>query len=350
MNEFMRRALNLPEQASSFAASIDALHYFIIITTLLAAFLIALVALVFYVRFKRRSPTQTTPVVNPHWYHEVAFVGVPLALFLLWFYIGFPKYVELQTPPKEAMDVFVQAKKWMWKFSYPGGPSAIDTLRVPVHRPVRLLLTSRDVIHSFYVPSFRIKQDVLPGRYTQTWFEATQIGQFQVLCAEMCGVGHSAMLAEVIVMPQDAFDAWLADQRRGNAPAQDSAPTAAEAVDPRSSLVEQGKLVAEKYLCMKCHTVDGSQHIGPTWLDLYRKHERLSDGSTVVADEAYLTESMMDPNAKIVAGYPPVMPTYQGQMSPPEVAAVLEFIKSLRTDAVTVGPSKGPTYGPLPSK
>jgi cytochrome c oxidase subunit 2 len=350
MNELLRRILFLPEQASSFAPGLDALHYSIILTSMVVATLIGLVALFFYVRFRQRSPTQSTPVVTPRWFHEVAFIGVPLAIFLLWFFIGFPKYVEMQSPPPDAVQVFVEAKKWMWKFAYPGGPSGLDALHVPVNRPVRLLMTSRDVIHSFYVPSFRIKQDVLPGRYTQTWFKATQVGKFQVLCAEMCGVGHSAMLAEVVVMPQAEFDAWLADQRRGIPQAQDSAPVAADAPNAAGSLLAQGKAASERYECFKCHTTDGTQHIGPTWLDLYRKQERLSDGRTVVADEGYLTESMMDPNAKLVAGYQAVMPTYQGKMSPPEVAAVLEYIKSLRTDAVSAGPSKGPSYGPIPSK
>jgi cytochrome c oxidase subunit 2 len=235
----------------------------------------------------------------------------------------------------------------MWKFSYPGGPNGIDVLHVPANRPVRLLMTSRDVIHSFYVPALRLKQDVLPGRYTQTWFQSDRPGRYELFCAEYCGMGHSAMLGEIVVMKPEDYDAWLNDARRSGSPAADAAQTEEDRVDPRTGLVEQGRRLSSEYGCFKCHTVDGTRHIGPTWLDLYKKTERLTDGSTVVADEGYLTESMMDPRAKIVAGYQAVMPTFQGQIPAPEVAAIVEFIKSLRTDAVKVEPSKGPVYEPI---
>jgi cytochrome c oxidase subunit 2 len=244
------------------------------------------------------------------------------------------------------MDVYVQGKKWMWKFAYPGGPNGMDVLRVPAGRPVRLLITSRDVIHSFYVPDFRIKQDAVPGRYSQTWFNAPAPGRHQVLCAEYCGLGHSAMLAEVLVMPPEEFEAWRAEARRSTVVAAQDSPE--DRVDPRTSLPEQGRRLSAEYGCFKCHTVDGTRHIGPTWLDLYRKPEKLKDGKSVIADEAYLTESMMDPAAKLVAGYENVMPTFQGRIPGPEIAAIVEFIKSLRTDVVRPEPSKGPVYVPVP--
>jgi cytochrome c oxidase subunit II len=257
---------------------------------------------------------------------------VPLGFFLLCFAIGFPLFVKLQTPPRDALDVYVMGKKWMWKFAYPGGPNGVDVLRVPAGRPVRLLITSRDVIHSFFIPDFRIKQDAVPGRYTQTWFTATGPGRHQVFCAEYCGIGHSAMLAEIIAMEPAEYDAWLGEDR----------------LDPRTSLAENGRRLAAQYGCFKCHTVDGTRHIGPTWLDLYRKTEKMQDGARIIADEAYLTESMMDPAAKIVAGYQNVMPTFQGRIPGPEIAAIVEFIKTLRTDAVRPEPSKGPVYVPVP--
>ena len=346
MNEMMRRMLFLPEQASAYAVEVDRLHFFVITVTMLGAFGVAGAALLFFVKYRRRHDRQLTEHVEPKAIHEVLFIGVPLAFFLLWFAIGFPLFVRLQTPPKDAIDVYVQGKKWMWKFAYPGGPNGVDVLRVPAGRPVRLLITSRDVIHSFYVPDFRIKQDAVPGRYAQTWFNATQPGRHQVLCAEYCGLGHSAMLAEIIAMPPEEFDAWLADARRSTVVAAQDSPE--DRVDPRTSLTEQGRRLAAEYGCFKCHTVDGTRHIGPTWLDLYRKTERLQDGKNVVADEAYMTESMMDPAAKVVAGYQNVMPTFQGRIPGPEVAAIVEFIKSLRTDAVRPEPSKGPVYVPVP--
>jgi cytochrome c oxidase subunit 2 len=350
MNEIMRRLLFLPEQASVHAKDVDSLHYFVIITTIIGATGVFLTALYFFVRYRRRTDTDATPFVEPKAIHEVLFIGGPLALFVLWFAIGYPQYVNLTLPPRDAMDVYVQGKQWMWKFAYPGGPNSLDVLRVPEGRPVRLLLTSRDVIHSFYVPALRIKMDVLPGRYTQTWFTATRAGRYEIFCTEYCGLSHSAMLAELVVMPAGEFDAWLTEQRRGLSVAQDGTPAASERVAAIGSVVEQGRRVAAEQGCLKCHSVDGTRHIGPTWTDLYLREERLADGKLVRADEAYLTKSMMDPAADVVHGFQNVMPTYQGRLSPPEVAAVVEFIKSLKTPAVGSGPSEGPVYESVPRK
>jgi cytochrome c oxidase subunit 2 len=352
MNELLRRLLNLPEQASQHARDVDGLHYFVVLTTMAAAVAIFSAALWFMVRYRRRSEADRTPEVQPHHWHEALFVGVPLAIFLLWFAIGFRQYVDLARPPAGAMDVFVQGKKWMWKFAYQGGPSSLDVLRVPAGRPVRLLLTSRDVIHSFFVPELRVKQDALPGRYTQTWFEADRPGRYQIFCAEYCGLSHSGMLGELVVMPPADFDAWLAEQRRGEAlaQAQDGAATRGEQVLPGSDLLAEGRTVAVQQGCFKCHSVDGSRHIGPTFQDLWQRREKLSTGEVVTADEAYLTRSMMDPAAQVVAGYQNVMPSFQGRMTPPEVAAVVEYLKSLKTPAVQAGPSEGPVYESTPRK
>ncbi len=348
MNELLRTLLNLPEQASEYARHVDALHFFVITTTMIAAAGVFGVALWFFVRYRRRSDDDVTPRVEPRTIHEVLFIGVPLSFFLLWFAIGYPQFVTLQRPPPGAMDVYVQGKKWMWKFAYPGGPSSLDVLRVPVGRPVRLLITSRDVIHSFFVPALRVKQDALPGRYTQTWFTADKPGRYEIFCAEYCGLGHSAMLGELVVMPAEEFDAWMAEQQRGAPLAQDGSPVPGEPVRPASSLAEEGRRVASEQGCLKCHSLDGSRHIGPTWVDLYLREEKLATGKTVVADEGYLTKSMMDPSADVVAGYQNVMPTYQGKLAPPEAAAIVEFIKSLKTPAVRSGPSEGPAYESIP--
>src|SRR5205823_8839477 len=200
VNELLRRLLFLPEQASTFAYEIDRLHYFVILTTFVMSTAVGLTAIFFFIRYPRRSEAQTTPHIQPGLMMEATFIFVPLAFFLVWWAIGYRIYIEQTTPPQGAMDVYVQSKKWMWKFAYPEGPNGVNVLRVPAHRPVRLLMTSRDVIHSFFVPAFRIKQDVLPGRYTETWFEATMTGRFPVYCTEMCGTGHSTMRAEVVVM------------------------------------------------------------------------------------------------------------------------------------------------------
>lgn len=350
MNELMRRLLFLPEQASEHARQIDALHYFVIVTTMIAAAGVFLTAIFFFVRYRRRREGERTPEVQPRTIHEVLFVGVPLALFLLWFAIGFPQYARLSMPPEGSMDVYVQGKKWMWKFAYPGGPSSVDRLRVPANRPVRLLITSRDVIHSFYVPALRIKQDALPGRYTQIWFTSDRPGRYEIFCAEYCGLSHSSMIGELVVMPEADFDEWIGRQRRGLASAQDAAPVPGEEVLPGANLAEQGRLVAAEHGCLKCHTVDGTRHIGPTFTGLYGRPARLASGKTVVADEAYLTRSMMDPAADVVQGFQNVMPTFQGRLSPPEVAAVVEYLKSLETPAAAKGPPEGPVYESVPRK
>ena len=350
MNELLRRMLFLPPQASDYARQVDALHYFVILTTFVGATGVFATALYFFIRYRRRSDTDVTPRVVPRFWHEALFVGGPLSLFLVWFAIGYPQYVSRTLPPKDAMDVYVLGKQWMWKFAYPGGPSAIDTLRVPAGRPVRLLITSRDVIHSFFVPALRLKQDALPGRYTQTWFEANKPGRYEIFCAEYCGLSHSGMLAELVVMPAPEFDQWMTEQRRGIQVAQDEALARGELVRPASNLIEEGQRVASEQGCLKCHSIDGTRHIGPTWANLYGRLEKLETGKTVVADEAYLTKSMMDPAADIVAGFPNVMPTYQGVLAPPQAAAIVEFIKSLRTSPVPTGPSEPPAYEPVPAR
>jgi cytochrome c oxidase subunit II len=348
MNDLLRRLLFLPEQASTFAYDLDQLHYFVIITTFFMSTAVGVTALFFFGKYRRRSETQTTPHIEPAWWMEAGFVSVPLAFFLLWFFLGFHEFVRQQTPPSDAMDVYVMAKKWMWKFAYPDGPNSINVLRVPAGRNVRLLMTSRDVIHSFYVPEFRTKKDVLPGRYSQIWFNATTPGRYQILCAEYCGAGHSIMRGEVIVLKPQEYEDWLASQKRGALVSrQDGSPTEFDFAPPLGNLVDQGKRIAAEQGCLKCHSTDGTRHIGPTWLDLYHRREKLNDGSFVDADEAYLTESMMDPALKVVDGFQPVMPAFQGKISGPEVAALVEYIKSLQSDAVRTGPSEGPAYAPV---
>ncbi|RKH64360.1 cytochrome c oxidase subunit II [Corallococcus sp. AB049A] len=335
MNELLRRLFFLPEQGSTFAVKVDHLHYVLLLTTFAVAVGIGAVGIFFLVRYRRRTASDPTPrVVAPVWL-EALFIGVPLSLFLLWFVLGFKQFVWVMSPPQDALDVYVTGKQWMWKFTYPGGPSAIDTLVVPAGRPVRLLLTSRDVIHSFYVPDFRMKRDAVPGRYTDLWFEAPKPGRHPVLCAEYCGLDHSVMRGEVVVLPPADFDAWQDAQRR-NLPV---------ARTPESMAV-RGERVAAAQGCLQCHTVTGAPHIGPTWLGLYGRKEPLEGGGAVLADEAYLTESMMDPLAKVVAGYAPVMPGYHSRLSAEDTGALVEFIKSLRPLRPGVTAAEEPVYVP----
>lgn len=345
MTDLMRRMLWLPEQASTFASAVDRLHFIVVTVTMLASVGVGLMAFAFFFIYRERVERASTPIVNPGARFEFVVIVVPLFMFLWWFVVGYRDYVWYATPPKDTFDVYVMGKKWMWKFAYPEGPNAVGTLHVPADRPVRLLMTSRDVIHSFYVPDFRIKQDVVPGRYTETWFQATKPGRYQVLCAEYCGTWHSQMWGEIVVMPAPEFDAWMADQKKGLSTRVDSGGDDGMG-NFRGSIVEYGKRVAVSQGCLKCHSVDGEPHIGPTWLDMYMRKETLETGETIVADEAYLTDSMIDPRGKIVKGFKPVMPTFKGRLSAPDTAALVEYIKSLRSNSLENTPSKEAVYEP----
>lgn len=215
----------------------------------------------------------------------------------------------------------------MWKFSYPDGPASVGALYVPANRPVRLHLTSRDVIHSFFVPEFRIKRDAVPGMYTMAWFEAVEPGRYPILCAEFCGTGHSMMRGEVVVLRPADYAAWL--DGRAPAAAVDAMEAGAPGLEGLVRLAELGRDAAARHGCFECHTIDGTPHIGPTWLGLYGSWEMMRDGERIYVNEAYITESMMDPQARIVAGFSPVMPSFLGQISPAETAAIIEYMKSL---------------------
>ncbi|HEY6783364.1 MAG TPA: cupredoxin domain-containing protein, partial [Gemmatimonadales bacterium] len=250
-----------------------------------------------------------------------------------WWLIGFGQYVRIRVAPRDTLDVYVTAKQWMWKFAYADGHRTISTLYVPAGRPVKVILTARDVIHSFYVPDFRIKQDVIPGRYTTAWFTVDAPGTHQILCAEYCGTGHSRMRGEVVALAPADYARWLEaapalSEQRG---ADEQSPGFDEGVaagEPRD-LAASGRRAASARGCLRCHTIDGAPHIGPTWAGLFGAIVPLADGRAARADEAFLTESMMDPLVKVHRGFPPVMPTYQGLLPAPEAAAIVAFIKSL---------------------
>ena len=330
MNDFLRNLLFLPEQASTFAERVDSLHFFVVGVTMLMSLGVGTTAILFFFRYRRRAEHQHTEYVVPSLKTEALFISVPLVFFLIWFALGFRDYVYMNQPPKDAMDVYVMGKQWMWKFSYPEGPNGVNVLHVPANRNVRLLMTSRDVIHSFFVPAFRIKKDVLPGRYTQVWFNATKPGTYQVLCTEYCGLSHSKMLAEVVVLSPEAWDTWVKEQRKGGLQNRQDALADLNLEQPAARMVEQGQQLVGTQGCLKCHSVDGTPHIGPSFLGLYEREENLEGGQKIRVDEAYITQSMMDPGAHIVTGYGNVMPSYQGKLHGAESAAIVEYIKTLR--------------------
>ena len=235
--------LALPPEGSTISTQIDALHVFVITTTMVSSFLVFAAAAYFVVRYKRKHEGQlTVRVTATVWSEGTIIVGI-LGLFVLWWVIGFRQYVEMRDPPEDAMTIYVTAKQWMWKFTYPDGRSANDVLTIPAWKPVKLAMTSRDVIHSFFVPAFRMKQDVLPGRIRRQWFEARPRETYPIYCAEYCGVSHSMMRGSVVVLSREDYDAWLGKSRRA---------TPAATAD----LAEAGREVARRRECVACHTID----------------------------------------------------------------------------------------------
>jgi cytochrome c oxidase subunit 2 len=328
--------LFLPPEATSVARSIDRLHFFVISVTFAGAFAVGAVAFAFLVRYRARGEDEATPeVIVPRRLEIGVGLGL-LALFVFWWFIGFRQYVAIETAPPGSLEVYVTAKQWMWKFSRADGERSAGVLVVPKDKSIRLLLTSRDVVHSFFVPAFRIKQDALPGRYTSLWFKADRAGTYPVYCAEYCGVDHSRMWASVVVLDAPDYERYLAGQTPDRVTHAGAQPELANdgIVGARevTNMVDEGRAAASRYGCFSCHTVDGQRHIGPTWQGLYASTVPLASGKTVVASEDYLTRSMMDPHDDVVAGYSPIMPTYQGALPQPDAAAIVEFIKSLRYD------------------
>jgi cytochrome c oxidase subunit 2 len=310
--ELFRRLLFLPAGASSVAYGIDALHAFVIGVTAMVSLYVFAVATWFTIRYRKRQKGQLTEKVAATRLHEGFVIASITFTFLLWWVIGFRQYTEIATAPANAPVIYVDAKQWMWKFAYADGRAENDTLTVEVDQPVKLVMTSRDVIHSFYVPAFRLKQDVLPGRSTSMWFKPTKIGHYPIWCAEYCGVSHSLMRGEIVVLSREDYARWRAGREDG------------------ADWAARGREVATKRACVACHTFDGQRHVGPTWRGLYGSERALTDGRRITADDEYLTRSMNEPNAEVVAGYSAAMPSYQGVLSAAETGALVAFIKSLK--------------------
>jgi cytochrome c oxidase subunit 2 len=304
-----------PEQASTVAAHVDALFFFLIAVSAFFSLLIASLVIYFAVRYRRRSEDELPRPIHGSLRLELLWTIIPFCIAMVIFFWGASVYLDISRPPDDALEVFVVGKQWMWKLQHMEGRREIDELHVPVGRPVKLTMTSEDVIHSFYVPAFRIKQDAVPGRYTTVWFEATKPGTYHLFCAEYCGTLHSGMIGRIVAMEPSAFEAWLA----GTAPGMENVPPA---VAGESIFRAQG--------CGTCHRADGSGQ-GPALDGLFGRTVALATGETVLADEGYLRESILNPQAKIVAGYQPVMPTFQGLVSEEDVMRLIAYVKSLKT-------------------
>jgi cytochrome c oxidase subunit 2 len=330
MNELFRTLLMLPEQASTLAPEIDLLHYSLISTAMLGWLLTLLATVVFLVRYRRGAPARAkAPRQIPVWLEVVGYAGL-LTMFVAFWFVGARQYVALYTPPENALNVYVVGKQWMWSFAYPDGVSNNRELVVPAGQPVKLIITSRDVIHSFYVPAFRIKQDAVPGRVTITWFTARHPGEHEILCAEYCGLSHSHMRGTVRVLEPSEYQAWLERRSTGES----SIPLASlgrrePGSARRADLAQAGERVAAERGCLRCHTLDGTPHLGPSFAGLFGAQIPLDSGHTIRADEAYLTRSMMDPQADVHRGFEPIMPSYMGILSATDTAALVEMIRTL---------------------
>ena len=303
----------LPPEASTSATEIDRLLIFILSVTGFFFILISGLALVFVIIYRHRpgisvgrSPHHNLPL-------ELTWVSIPLILVFIIFAYGFAEYMDLVIPPDEAYQINVIGQRWKWQFAYENG-YVDENLHVPVDRPVTLIITSQDVIHSLFIPAFRLKRDAVPGRYSKIWFRATTTGEFPIYCAEYCGEGHSKMLSKIVVHPAGEFEKWLVE---------------ASSFVRRLPPVEAGKKLYETRGCMQCHSIDGKKLIGPTFLNLFGDEVTLRDKKKVVADENYIRESILEPMAKVVGGFDPVMPTYKGQLSEEEISAITAFLKSL---------------------
>jgi len=303
----------LPPRASSVAPNVDWIFYFIYYISVFFFLLIVGLALLFVLRYRRRPGVKRREAPHGNLALELTWSAIPIVIVIAIFVLGFRGFMDMTVAPANAYEIKVIARQWSWMFQYPNGYVDKD-LHVPVDQPVLLTMTSEDVIHGFYVPAFRVQLDIVPGRYNKTWFQATQPGTYPLYCAQYCGTGHSTMLAQVVVHEPGEFEKWLRD-------AADLFKTMTPA--------QVGERLYGLY-CASCHTIDGSARIGPTFKGLFGHQQKMRDGSTVVADENYIRESILEPQAKVVAGYDPVMPTFKGTFKDErDIMAIIDYLKTL---------------------
>jgi cytochrome c oxidase subunit 2 len=305
----------MPTNASTFAENVDGLYNFLYWLSVISCVGIFIVIAFFIVKYKAGDRGQNEVGDNTSHHNtalEITWSVIPLFIVIFIFVWGFKGFVEMRTPPKDTLEIHALAKKWNWTFTYPGGVSK-PNLHVPIGKDVRIILQSNDVLHSLYIPAFRTKMDVVPGRYTDMWFNATKPGEYPIFCAEYCGTSHSDMLAKAFVHEAGGYEKWLT-----------------EVSDFKGTPVEQGALVYNERGCKTCHSTDGSKLVGPSWKGIWGTDRKFADGSTGKVDENYIADSINNPSGKIVEGFAPSMPTYQGQLTDKEINGVVEYIKSLK--------------------
>ena len=299
-----------PVRAATSASNLDALFIFLLLVTGTVTLMIFILVTLFALRYRHTVVEKPTPILGSLAL-ETTWSLVPFGIFLIFFVWGAVLYFQERTAPPDSMEIYVVAKQWMWKQQHADGQREINELHVPVDRNVKLIMTSQDVIHSFFVPAFRLKQDVLPGRYTTLWFHAIRPGTYHLFCAEYCGTQHSVMIGSIVVMNPAAYEAWLSGG------------------GGEGSLASTGQKLFQQLGCGSCHRSD-TQGRGPNLVGVFGKPVLLEDGRTVVADENYVRESILNPGAKIVAGFKNIMPSFQGVVNEEQLLSLIAYVKSLQ--------------------
>jgi cytochrome c oxidase subunit 2 len=303
-----------PEQASAQATQIDAIYFFMVAVTAFFSLLIAGLVVTFAIKYRRRHPDEVGAAIHGSIVLELLWSIIPLGIAMVMFFWGAKVFFDVYRPPTGAMEIFIVGKQWMWKAQHADGQREINELHVPVGRPVKLIMGSEDVIHSYYIPEFRVKADVIPGRYNSMWFTALKPGRYHLFCAEYCGTRHAGMIGWVTAMEPLDFQAWLG----GGAPT--TSPTAA------------GEKLFQDLACNTCHVPAGEGR-GPSLTGIFGKSVKLQGGGTAMVDDSYLRESIVNPQAKVVAGFQPVMPTFQGLVTEEQLLQLIAYIHSLSEGA-----------------
>jgi cytochrome c oxidase subunit 2 len=299
-----------PEQASTLAARVDNLYLFIVAVTAFFGILTSIVVVWFAVKYRTNDPHKVGARITGSIPLELGWSIIPFLISIVIFVWAADVFFDLQRPPDQTLEIYATGKRWMWKFQHIDGKGEINELHVPVGRPVRVTFTSEDVLHSLYFPTFRTKADAIPGRYSSVWFTPTKVGEYHIFCAEYCGTRHSGMIGRVTVMEPAAYQAWLSGSGEG-------------------PLSARGERLFTQLACNTCHLTDGTGR-GPSLAGKFGSQEQLANGSTVTVDESYIRESILNPQVKLVNGYQPLMPTFQGLVNEEGVMALIEYVKSLQ--------------------
>lgn len=310
-----------PESASTFAPHTDALLAYLMGVSLFFGLIICIGLIWFALQYRRRSPDEVGADIEGNMKLEVTWMVIPFILTIVMFAWGASLFVEERTPPLQSQEIYVVGKQWMWKVQHPEGRKEINELHVPMGRPVKLVMASEDVIHDFFVPAFRVKEDVVPGKYTTLWFEATKTGKYHLFCSQYCGTNHALMGGWIYVLQPADYETWLAGDNSGQG---------------TMTLADSGEKLFTQLACQTCHRQDGRGR-GPSLVGVYGSTVKLSTGQTVAADDAYIRESILQPSAKIVEGYQPLMPTFQGLITEDQLIQLMAYVKSLGAPASGAG-------------